>query len=123
MILFIVMAAMALFAAAGYWWWSRMRQEKTKSEARPRAPRFSAVEIRSLGVPCAAALALDGQRFLAHQSPPLPLVGCTNKHCDCTFAKLSDRRSDERRWGHTGLSAAMFAKGERREQSGRRDAD
>ena len=123
MTLFIIMAAIALFALVGCWWRSRIPHEIAKSEARPRAQRFSAVEIRNLGVPCAAALALDGQRFLAHQSPQLPLVGCTNTHCDCTFAKLTDRRSEERRWGHNGLSATLFAKDERRERSGRRDAD
>jgi hypothetical protein len=53
----------------------------------------------------------------------LPLAGCTKKRCDCHFAKLSDRRTDERRWGHDGLSAAMFNTAQRRKLADRRDTD
>jgi hypothetical protein len=125
MILIATLVAITVFAAAGYWWWSR------SSAARPVPPpparaavRFAAVEIRRHSGACAAANALGGQRFLANQAPALPLAGCTNERCDCSFAKLSDRRTDDdRRWGNDGLSAAMFIKVQRRNQTGRRDTD
>jgi hypothetical protein len=60
---------------------------------------------------------------LATKSPSLPLPGCTKKRCDCAFAKLSDRRTDERRWENEGFTAAMFLKAERRKQTDRRDTE
>src|SRR6476619_2308391 len=99
----IVIATLIVIAvlAAGFYWRSR----RTPSAAVPSrtaraAERFAAVEIRRGSAACQAARALDGQRFLANQSPALPLAGCTKKRCDCHFAKLSDRRTDDRRWGH-----------------------
>ena len=72
---------------------------------------------------CEAARALEGERFLANQSPALPLAGCSKARCDCRFAKLSDRRTDDRRWGHDGLNAAMFNTAQRRKLADRRDTD
>ena len=124
MTLIAVLVATALFAAAGYWWWSHRSPTRDIRSRKARAPeRFASVEIRRRNGACHAARALDGQRFLASQSPALPLVGCTQTRCDCTFAKLSDRRTDDRRWGNAGLSAAMFIKAERRNEADRRDAD
>ena len=125
MLLIAVLVAIAFLAAAACWWRSRPPPAvQVPARATRAAQRFAAVEIRRRSGACAAAHALDGERFLANQAPALPLSGCTKARCDCTFAKLSDRRADERRWGdHEGLSAAMFNQTERRTKSGRRDAD
>jgi hypothetical protein len=105
-----------------HWVWSRRSQaQKVASRPARAAERFAAVEIRRRGAACQAARKLDGQRFLVDQSPALPLAGCTKKRCDCHFAKLSDRRTDDRRWGHDGLSAAMFNTAQRRKLADRRD--
>ena len=118
-----IIGVIALIAAAsGYWWWSRARPEAHTPTRKARtAERFAAVEIHRRSGACAAARALDGQRFLANQSPALPLAGCKNAHCDCRFVKLADRRTDDRRFG--GLGAALFVKAQRRKRAGRRDAD
>ncbi len=123
MILIAILIAIALLAG-GYWWRSR-RAPTSDAPSRPvrAAERFASVEIRPRSGACRAARELEGQRFLANQSPALPLSGCTKTRCDCTFAKLSDRRTDERRWGHEGLTAALFLEAERRKQASRRDRD
>lgn len=124
MSLIAILLAIALLAVAGYWLWSRPSPARhALSRTAHTAERFAAVEIRRRSGACDAARALEGQRFLANQAPTLPLVGCTSTRCECTFAKLSDRRTDDRRWGHDGLSAAMFLDEERRNHAGRRDTD
>jgi hypothetical protein len=122
--LIATLLAIALLAGVGYWWRSRLRSPSPVAQraAGRRPERFAGVEIRRRGGACAAAAALDGQRFLANQSPALPLVGCTRKRCDCRFVKLSDRRTDDRRWEHGGLTAAIFNTAQRRKKSDRRDA-
>ena len=122
MILSAVLIAVALLAAAGYWWRSRPSPARQVASGVPRET-FAAVEIRRRSGACAAAHALDGQRFLANQAPALPLAGCTKTRCECAFAKLSDRRTEDRRWGHEGLSAAMFLEAQRRTQADRRNTD
>jgi hypothetical protein len=122
MLLIVVLIATALFAAGAYWWSSR-RPAKTPAPSARAPDRFASVEIRLRSGACEPARALGGQRFLASRSPALPLAGCTKTRCDCSFAKLSDRRTDDRRWEHEGLSSGMFLKAERRKHGGRRDAD
>ncbi len=124
MSLIAVLVAVGLVAAVGVWRWSRPSPAKAGSSrtARP-ADRFAAVEIRRRSGACKAAHALEGQRFLANQSPALPLAGCTKTRCDCSFVKLSDRRADDRRFEGGGLGAALFNKLERRIRAGRRNAD
>jgi hypothetical protein len=124
MSLIAILAAAALLATIARWWWSRRAQAShATSRAARSAQRFAAVEIRRRSGACQAARALDGQRFLMNQSPALPLAGCTKKRCDCSFAKLSDRRTDDRRWGHDGLSAALFNTAQRRKLADRRETD
>jgi hypothetical protein len=72
---------------------------------------------------CEPARGLRGQRYLANEAPALPLPGCTAPHCSCAFVKLSDRRTDDRRLDHAGLSASLFLSKNRRDQGGRRDDD
>lgn len=126
MILIAVLVAIALVAAFGYWLRLRpspARAVPTGTRTARTAERFAAVAICPGSGACEAAHALDEQRFLAHQAPALPLVGCTKTRCGCSFTKLSDRRAESRRWGLVALSAAMFTKTERRKRAGRRDAD
>jgi hypothetical protein len=118
-----ILIAITLLAGISYWWRSRRpipRQAPQRTTGH-RPERFAGVEIRRRTGACAAAAALEGQRFLANRSPALPLVGCTKARCDCSFAKYSDRRTDDRRWQHEGKSTAMFNTAQRRKQADRRD--
>ena len=121
MILIATLIAMGALAAVVFWWWRRSRSRDLPSRMARTAERFAAVEIRRRSGACEAARALEGQRFLANQSPAIPLAGCTKKRCDCRFVKMSDRRTDERRWGHDGLSAAIFNTAQRRKVAERRN--
>jgi hypothetical protein len=114
----IVLAA----AAAAYWFVAR-RPKEDKNAPQPKkasGARFGSVEIRTRAGACDAARALEGQRFLAKDAPALPLPACTAGKCTCTFSKLPDRRTEERRLEHGGLSAAMFLDKNRREKRDRR---
>jgi len=123
MLLIATLAAIGVLAGAVHWWSRRRQPTHVLSRSTRRPERFAAVEIRRGSSACEAARALEGERFLANQSPALPLAGCSKARCDCRFAKLSDRRTDDRRWGHDGLNAAMFNTAQRRKLADRRDTD
>jgi hypothetical protein len=123
MMLIATLAAIAALAGVVHWWSRRRQASHVPSRTVRAAERFASVEIRRGSSACEAARALDGQRFLANQSPALPLAGCSKARCDCRFAKLSDRRTDDRRWGHDGLNAALFNTAQRRKLADRRDTD
>ena len=121
--LIATLIAIGFLAVAAYWWRSRFSNPRPVPQrtARRDSERFAGVEIRRRSGGCAAAIALDGQRFLANRSPALPLVGCTKKRCDCSFVKYSDRRTDDRRWENDGMTAALFNTAQRRKRADRRD--
>jgi len=120
----IGIAVSALLSAAfAYWWRSRRRGTGISRAKEPAGRHFASVEIRAGSGACDAAKTLAGERFLAHQAPPLPLRACTEARCRCSFAKLSDRREDSRRWADDGLGASVFNAAERRERPDRRDSD
>jgi hypothetical protein len=119
-----ILVSIGLLAAAGVWRWSRRPRTRAAARHAPQsAKRFGAVEIRLRGTSCKAARALDGQRFLAHQAPALPLPACTAPRCTCSFAKLSDRRTEDRRLDYEASHASSFLTTERRDRDDRRDAD
>ena len=119
-----ILVAIVLLAAVGVWRWSRRAPTRAAAQRAPQsAKRFGAVEIRLRSNSCKAARALEGQRFLAHQAPALPLPGCTASHCTCSFAKFSDRRTEDRRLDYEGGHASAFLTKERRDRNDRRDAD
>jgi len=96
---------------------------KPEARSRPTAPRFDAVEIQARHAACDAAHQLRGRRYLANEAPALPLPGCTAAQCSCSFVKLSDRRTEDRRLEHGGLSASLFLANNRRDDDGRREDD
>ena len=113
-----IVACLILVTAAV---WALRGRGPAKPVTATRAPaekRFAAVEIRPRSGACDAARALQGQRFLSNEAPPLPLAGCTAAKCSCSFAKLTDRRTDDRRLG--GVNASLFLKEDRREDEDRR---
>ena len=64
---------------------------------------------------CAAAQTIEGNRYLAHQVPKLPLENCESPHCRCTFQLYDDRRTDLRRTSDIGYDmASEFRTGEDR---------
>jgi hypothetical protein len=118
----VTLVVAVVLATAAAWLLLRRRSDAGAGPAKaPAAKPFAAVEIRTRSSACAAARALQGQRFLSNAAPALPLAGCTAAQCSCTFAKLADRRTDDRRLG--GLSAALFLEQNRREDGDRRHGE
>jgi hypothetical protein len=114
--------AVALVAALELWRRSRREPEREppRSKRTASAPRFAGVEVRIGATACEAARAMVGRRFLVGEAPKLPLAGCTEARCRCSFEKLSDRRSETRRWSDEGVSATVFSATERRHVADRR---
>jgi len=66
--------------------------------------RFHAVSLENLRGACAAAYAIEGERFLAGATPRIPLPECDAPVCNCHFVHHNDRRlSDNRRQRWTGF--------------------
>jgi hypothetical protein len=119
-----VLGSIILALGAAYWLASRRRPARDRASAAAKTPRrFGAVEIRIRHGACEAARALEGQRFLSRDAPALPLPGCGAPQCSCTFAKLSDRRTEQRRLEHGGLTVSMFLTSSRRQKRDRRRAE
>ena len=104
------------------------RDTKPKTKSKPRAQPsnpYHAVSVRfSRNNSCDAVKQLGDTRLLASQAPMLPLPGCTNSRCKCTFVHHKDRRSGPRRDEDAGLAGATYAGDERRKRRhGRRKTD
>src|SRR5919108_3972207 len=119
MFLAAALATIALLALAGYWIWLRQTQASDVSARTARPKRFGAVEIRLRGAACDAAKKLEGERFLAGDAPELPLRGCSANQCGCSFVKLADRRTDDRRLQYVASFASSLVKADQRKRSDR----
>ncbi len=65
--------------------------------------RFHAVALENMSGACAAAYAIEGERFLAGTTPRIPLPECDAPVCNCHFGHHDDRRlSANRRQRWTG---------------------
>ncbi len=100
----------------------------TRVEAKSRPPGgFHGVTLKPCLIACEAVEAVAGKRFLSREAPALPLAGCNQPRCDCTYGHLSDRRDGGNRrsgWDTFGAFAEKLAKGNRRdEDSDRRDSN
>ena len=114
-------AALVLIAGATYWWGTRRARASSPPPPPAKAGgRFGGVEIRMRKGACSAARALEGKRFLAKNAPELPLSSCDAQRCACSFTKLSDRRTDARRFQQGGLTASLFQATNRRNKRDRR---
>ena len=89
--------------------------------------KFPGVSVNAAPRACLAAQLIDGARFHPDDAPILPLPGCTEKHCKCTYVHHSDRRSGtlDRR-SLNGLKRdylVFFGREDHREGRGRRASD
>ena len=57
-----------------------------------RDTRFHAVSLGNLSGACAAAYAIQGERFLPGVAPQIPLPDCDAPVCNCLFVHHNDRR-------------------------------
>jgi hypothetical protein len=123
--MFLAIAALLVGGALVYVFVLRRPQVRSPDSLKDQTSvrRFGGVEIRFRADACEAARSLAGQRFLGKDAPSLPLPGCGAGKCSCTFAKLADRRTDDRRFEHGGLGAALYSDADRRAKRERRAAE
>ena len=97
------------------------REAPEPAPAAPRkAPsRFHAVTIVPGRRACAEARALQGQRFLSREAPPLPLKNCGSPQCECRYEHYDDRRTQARRARDAGVAIDGYI-GEEQRAHGRR---
>lgn len=84
---------------------------------RKQARKFHGVSVKPGPHACSASQALVGQRFLPQEAPAMPLAGCDQQRCQCSYGHHSDRRDqDDRRsgWGSFGGFAPSIPGGNRR---------
>ncbi len=125
----------ALLAALLIWIYLRLNQNQGRSSQSandrqlpsPGRGAYHAVAIRFPEHACNAAKRLAGERFLASESPDLPLKDCDASNCECYFAHYDDRRSGYDRRSPfdptVGSSGTGIHEIERRQSGGRREDD
>ena len=103
----------------------REAPEPGPAEPRKAPNRFHAVTIAPGQRACKEARALQGQRFLSREAPPLPLKNCGSPQCECRYEHYDDRREGHRRAHDLGVSIDGYEGSEQRQKSkrGRRQAD
>lgn len=78
---------------------------------------FHGVSVKPGLHACKAVQALAGQRFLPQETPAMPLPGCDQVECRCSYAHHGDRRDPEDRrtgWGSFGGFTPSVPGGNRR---------
>ena len=99
-------------------------EAKPAASKKPASP-FHAVTIVPGLRACAAALDLQGHRFLSRDAPALPLKKCESGSCTCRYEHYDDRRHGPRRAREMGVSIDGYDGEDHRDKPkrGRRKAD
>ena len=94
--------------------------QQTRPSSTRESTRFASVMLRRDRHACASAQSMRGKAFLASEAPTLPLTACDATHCQCKYAKTSDRRATEsRRAMDLGIQPVIFDGTENREDDRR----
>lgn len=97
-------------------------QPPVETKRKP-AKRFHGVSLKPCANACQAVQDIVNKRFLSDSAPPLPLAGCDQPQCKCTYEHHADRRNPENRragWGGFGGFVPAVPGGNRRSK-GRTD--
>ena len=93
--------ALLLFVTAVVLWLRHAARQKaylSAPAARRDAPgRYHCVEVCTGVHACKAARQLGHVRYLPGEAPGLPVSGCTELQCACSYIHHDDRRQDDRR--------------------------
>jgi hypothetical protein len=104
---------------------TRQARPKRRTTAFKNKTAYHAVSLKFPRDACAAAKALQGERFLSSDAPTLPLADCDAAQCECSFVHHGDRRSGKDRrnvFTASGYSAATGRfEHERRQGADRRN--
>ncbi len=101
---------------------SAPEQTQEPSSANRNSTRFASVRLCCDKHACSSAQSMRDKVFLASEAPALPLAACDAIHCQCKYAKASDRRATGgRRAIDIGIQPLIFDGAEHRQED-RRDA-
>jgi hypothetical protein len=90
-----------------------------KPVAKKMTQTFHAVSIQPGRNCCYEARALEGQRFLSREAPPLPLKDCSSASCTCRYQHHEDRRRGPRRARDMGVAMDGWVETDQRVHQGR----
>jgi hypothetical protein len=93
--------------------------KSSKPVAKKITQTFHAVSIQPGRLCCHEARALQGQRFLSREAPPLPLKNCTCESCTCLYQHHDDRRAGPRRARDMGVAIDGWIEVDQRVEIGR----
>lgn len=109
------------------WFWpesqssrSPMRRSSDNGAGSQTDNQFHAVSIEPCSHACSAVKALHGKRYLAREVMSLPVPGCDESRCQCTYKHYADRRAGEERRRASVAMKAHFSKYEQRHGGDRR---
>ena len=92
-----------------------MRKVRVQTKREPQI--FHGVSIRPCSQACEQVRAMKRVRFLSQETPRLPIDGCNNQNCTCSYAHHKDRRHiDERRFINSLPEQEHRIKTERRDE-------
>lgn len=95
------------------------RPDKPEKPGANPPQAYHAVSIQPGNPCCQRARALQGQRFLSRDAPPLPLKNCSRETCTCHYQHYDDRRGGPRRAREIGVAMDGWHEVEQRKEQGR----
>lgn len=110
----------ALLALVWFWPEPKASRPRRRTSAATTASPFHAVSIEPCSHACAAARVLRGKRFLANEVMSLPVSGCDESRCQCTYKHYADRRAGEERRRASIVMREHFSNDEHRRGGDRR---
>lgn len=88
---------------------SETRQSRDAASSAKATSQYASVRLCCDRHACASAQELKDKVFLASEALALPLAGCDAPHCQCKYAKASDRRATGgRRAVDLGIQPLIF---------------
>lgn len=83
---------------------TRVNSSKTLIPANKQAKSYHGISVHPCSHACGSVNKIKRKRFLSREAPTLPILGCGNPECTCTYTHYNDRRRlDEDRRFITGI--------------------
>lgn len=83
------------------WFWMKHATSRSmknhKTFAKIPSNNFHGVSIQPCSHPCNHVCNMKKVRFLSDETPRLPIDGCSNQQCTCTYIHHQDRRINKER--------------------------
>lgn len=103
------------------WFWPEPKSVRRGQSAKQHTDsNYHAVSIHPCSHACAAVRALRGKRFLTNEVMSLPISGCDEPRCQCTYKHYADRRAGEERRRASMVMHKHFSNDEQRRGGDRR---